>query len=359
MNGQKFRRARQKSNWWWKGANNSNASCAEKDYDTICLSAVLLLPGTHVEWITSARPDWGNPVDYNPASLRCADVQLMVSTCSLGVKTLRIFRCSSSWQFPGICCRTTSAYGRSSLVDLNQPLREVFQIRTFQTDNPNAHSQRLLHGCGLWLPHHLICCWEWAGALQQAGVCCWKSVKAYQRNIWFLIDGALSVDAQRHVAQREHLHQMEADSRDDQRLALALLSDYRFSCFSTWMFFPSHFLKRLLPNCFCPEVSSPCRRPRDLAKQSPGTVAAHICKRCAHLFAFSMSAHLIASVSLQGDLHVSQMKNTSFNQFSLPMEERVLFCQERQREMEEEALLFRLKTCHGGIETGPLGIRGN
>lgn len=43
-------------------------------------------------------------------SLRCADVQLMVSTCSLGVKTLRIFRCSSSWQFPGICCHTTSAW---------------------------------------------------------------------------------------------------------------------------------------------------------------------------------------------------------------------------------------------------------
>lgn len=157
-------------------------------------------------WITSC------------ASPRWADVQLMVSTCSLGVKTLPICWCSSSWQFPGICRYATSAHGWRSLVDLNQPLREVFQIRTFQTDNPNAHSQRLLHGCGLWLPHHLICCWEWAGALQQAGVSRSKSVKAFQKQIFdfSLMKHFLSMPNGMIEAQSKHLLQMEASSRDNE-----------------------------------------------------------------------------------------------------------------------------------------------
>lgn len=39
---------------------------------------------------------------------------------------------------------------------LSQPLGEVFQIRPFQTDNPNAHLLRLLHACRLEVMHHCV-----------------------------------------------------------------------------------------------------------------------------------------------------------------------------------------------------------
>ena len=39
---------------------------------------------------------------------------------------------------------------------LTQPVWEVFQIRPFQTDNPNAHLLRLLHASGLQVMRHLI-----------------------------------------------------------------------------------------------------------------------------------------------------------------------------------------------------------
>lgn len=232
----------------------------------------------------------------------------MVSTCSLGVKTLHIFWCSSSWQLPGICRCAASAYGWSSLVDLNQPLREVFQIRTIQTDNPNAHSQRLLHGCGLWLPHHLIFAVE---SEQELFSRLASAVKRVLRHLKRIFDFSLM----------EHFLSMPNGLQHGENICIrwkpvhVTTSDWLwryyqiigslFLCLD--FFFPSNFLKRLTLNCVCPEVSSPGSRPWDLAKPPLGTVAVHICKGCAHLFAFSMNAHLIASVSLQGDLHVSQM----------------------------------------------------
>lgn len=233
----------------------------------------------------------------------------MVSTGSLGVKTLHIFWCSSSWQLPGICRRAASAHGWSSLVDLNQPLREVFQIRTFQTDNPNAHSQRLLHGCGLWLLHHLIFAVE---SEQELYSRLESAVKRVLRHLKRIFEFSLM----------EHFLSMPNGLQRGENICIRwkpvlvttshwLRRYYQIigSLFIDFFFFSLfEFAEMLNSLLFCPEVSSPGSRPSDLAKPPLGTVAVHICKGCAHLFAFSMNAHLIASVSLQGDLHVSQMK---------------------------------------------------
>lgn len=134
-------------------------------------------------------------------------------------------------------------------LELNQPLQEVFQIRTFQTDNPNAHSQRLLPGCGLWLVHHLICCWEWARALQQASVLLFKECQGNA--------GCLA-------AQWKHLDLMTMIFNDDD------LWSYIFS-FSIKMIFPLYFtLTAQL--FFCPNVS--------FTWGSCGNGTVHICKQC-------------------------------------------------------------------------------